>query len=486
MTVQENNLKIARERLSNPFWRMNNLYHIVDKEGNKIHFKMNPEQETLYRGMHYLNIILKSRQVGISTLIALIFLDRCLFNSNVSAGIICHTREDSEAFFRRIKFAYDNLPEEIIALRPAKSDTKNELSFNNGSSIVVGMLGRGSTLNYLHISEFGKISAKYPDKATEIITGSLNTLAPGQYAFIESTAEGRENVFFDMCKRAQDLKDSRKALSKLDWKFFFFPWMDHTLYRLNPEGVVIPTELNDYFDKIEAKTRRALDPEQRAWYAKKRESQGEYMKREYPSTPEEAFESATEGNYYSGYLTRARQEKRITKVFHDPTKQVHSAWDLGFADSTAIWLFQIDGQRINILEYYENSGEALPHYINWLKAKSYNYGTHLAPHDIAQHELGSGLTRLAISRNLGVNFTPVPVLPVVDGIEAVRNILNRCFFDEERCAMGIKMLDSYRKEWNDRHGCWSTKPRHVLKKSETTSSDAYRTKGEQKVLVQQV
>jgi len=459
-TLSTNDIEKAQELLRNPLWRINNLYSVISKEGKQIPFKLNWAQEDLYRNMWYCNIILKARQLGISTLIGLLFLDRCLFNSNVSAGIICHTREDSESFFRRVKFAYDNLPEEIKALRPANSDTKNELSFDNGSSIRVGMMMRGSTLQYLHISEFGKISAKYPEKAREIITGSLNALAPGQYVFIESTAEGRDNVFADMCKKAQDLNDSRKSLTKLDFRFHFYSWFEHPEYRLEADSIVIPAELNKYFDMIEAKTRSKIDPQQRAWYTKKAESQKEDMKREFPSFPEEAFESSSDGNYYSQHLTKARQENRITKLFHDPKKQVHSAWDLGYADSTAIWLFQFDGQRINVLEYYENSGEALPHYIQWLKSKSYIYGKHLVPHDASQTEYSTGLTRKEVARSLGVSFTQVPSVKVIEGIDAVRNILHRCYFDEEKCAKGISMLDAYRKDWNDSLGCWRDRPRH--------------------------
>jgi hypothetical protein len=458
--VQAPDIEKAQELLRNPLWRINNLYSVIDKEGKKCQFKLNWAQEDLYRNMWYCNIILKARQLGISTLIGLLFLDRCLFNDNCSAGIICHTREDSESFFRRVKFAYDNLPEEIKALRPANNDTKNELSFNNGSSIRVGMMMRGSTLQYLHISEFGKISAKYPEKAREIITGSLNALAPGQYVFIESTAEGRDNVFADMCKKAQDLKDSHKLLTKLDFKFHFYNWMGHPEYRLDAGGIVIPAEINKYLDMIEAKTRSKIDPQQRAWYTKKLESQKEDMKREFPSLPEESFESSSDGNYYSSHLTKCRQENRIIKLFHDPKKQVHTAWDLGYADATAIWLFQIDGQRINILDYYENSGEALPHYIQWLKAKPYVLGRHLVPHDAGQTEFSSGVTRTAIAKSLGINFTQVPSVKVIEGIDAVRNILHRCYFDEEKCAKGISMLDAYRKDWNDSLGTWRDRPRH--------------------------
>lgn len=450
----------AEMLLTNPYWRINNLYSIVDKEGKKIPFRLNWAQEILYRDMWYCNVVLKARQLGISTFIGLLFLDRALFNSNVSCGIICESRESSEIFFKRIKLAYDCLPDEIKALRPANCDTRNELRFNNGSSILVGMQMRGSTIQYLHVSELGKIASRYPEKAREIISGSLNALAPGQYCFLESTAEGRDNVWFDMCKKAQDLRDSKKSLSKLDFKFHFFNWISHKEYRIDPSGTVLPVEFKEYFFKIEAQLKCTLDDGQKAWYYKMSERLKLDMKREFPSTPEESFESSTDGNYYSSYLTKARQENRITKLFYDPKKPCFSSWDLGFADSTSIWIFQLDGQRINLLEYFECSGEALPFYIKWLNSKPYTYEDHFVPHDSSQHEFSTGLTRTEVAAGLGVRFTQVASLKIDEGIDAVRNILHRCYFDEEKCSIGIKMLDAYRKDWNAQHGCWSTKPLH--------------------------
>src|SRR5690606_22706194 len=103
-----------------------------------------------------------------------------------------------------------------------------------------------------------------------IITGSLNALQAGQYVFIESTAEGRDNAFASMSKRAQDLKDSGKPLTKLDFKFHFFNWLRHPEYRLK-DNVVIPPELHKYFAYVEAKTDFELSQEQKAWYKKKAE-----------------------------------------------------------------------------------------------------------------------------------------------------------------------------------------------------------------------
>src|SRR5690606_27709129 len=181
--------QMAESGLSDPLWRLNNLYWIIDKSGNKSLFQLNWAQQQLYDDMWYMNLILKARQLGISTFVSLLFLDRCLFNSNQHAGIIAHTREDAEAMFRRVKFAYDSLPAELKAVRQVNTDNARELQLSNGSSLRVGTSMRSSTLQYLHISEFGKICAKFPDKAREIVTGSLNALAPGQYVFIESTAE---------------------------------------------------------------------------------------------------------------------------------------------------------------------------------------------------------------------------------------------------------------------------------------------------------
>jgi hypothetical protein len=450
----------AELHLSDPLWRLNHLYSIIDKVGNKSVFQLNWAQKKLYQDMWHCNLILKARQLGISTFVCLLFLDRILFNSNQHAGIIAHTREDAEMMFRRVKFAYDSLPEELKILRQVNTDNARELQFNNGSTIRIGTSMRSSTLQYLHVSEFGKISARYPDKAREIMTGSLNALAAGQYVFIESTAEGREGYFYQMCKEAQANRDSGRKLSPLDFRFHFFPWWGHTDYRIDSQDLAVPEHLSSYFNALESQINGKLESEQRAWYVKRAITQGEDMKREFPSTPEEAFETSNEGAYYGKQITKARLEGRIRKVYYDANVSVHTAWDLGYNDSTAIWLFQQCGQEIHLLEYYENSGEALTHYLQYLKNKPYTYGKHLVPHDAAVHEYSTGLSRVEVARNHGILFTITPEIGVIEGVDAARNVLLRCWFDEEKCSKGITALESYRKDWNEQLGCWSSRPLH--------------------------
>lgn len=167
-----------------------------------------------------------------------------------------------------------------------------------------------------------------------------------------------------------------------------------------------------------------MDPGQRAWYAKRALTQGDDMKREYPSTTDEAFEASNEGLYYGRQISEARQQGRIRKVYYDANVPVHSAWDLGYNDSTAIWLFQQCGQEIQLLEYYENSGEALTHYLQYLKSRPYSYGKHLVPHDAAVHEFSTGLTRVEITKSHGINFTVVPDIGLNEGLLTVSLELN--------------------------------------------------------------
>lgn len=360
--------------------------------------------------------------------------------------------------FRRIKFAYDNLPPAIKELIKADNDTAQMLKFSNGSSIRVGTSLRSSTLQYLHISEFGKICTQYPDKAREIMTGSLNTLGVGQYCFIESTAEGREGYFYDMCKQAQSLHDSKAELSQLDFKFHFYPWWRDPSYRLGSTPH-IDQDLHDYFLALQTQG-IVLDQEQKNWYAKRYLTQGDDMKREFPSTANECWEVSNQGTYYAKQIVQARLERRIGFVPVDDALPVHTAWDLGYNDSTSIVYFQVFGKEIRIIDYDEGSGESLQHWLGVVKSKGYVYDKHIAPHDIMVHEYTSGMTRQSSARKMGFSLIPAPKVDLIPGIDAVRNILPRCWFDESNCEKLIKALENYRKEWDDRHACWRSQPVH--------------------------
>jgi hypothetical protein len=178
-------LQAAKTQLANRRWRLANLYHIIDKDGRRAPFRPNWAQEALLDELHYQNVILKARQLGFTTFIQLYMLDACLFNSNIRAGTIAHKLDDAKTIFRdKVKYPYDNLPEQLKAARPIIKDSADELLFDNNSSIRVGTSMRSGTLQFLHIGEYGKLCAQFPDKAREVRTGALNTVQAGQVVFL--------------------------------------------------------------------------------------------------------------------------------------------------------------------------------------------------------------------------------------------------------------------------------------------------------------
>lgn len=178
-----------------------------------------------------------------------------------------------------------------------------------------------------------------------------------------------------------------------------------------------------------------------------------------------SFKRGSEGSYYGKLIQKARDDGRLCNLPIIPDLPVHTSWDLGIGDSTSIWLFQaLRNGTYNFVEYYENHGEGLEHYVKYLnafKAKhDIEWGIHFVPHDMKNKEFTSGVDRLSTAREFGYNMTVLAKKPIDEGIQAVRSILPLCFFDVDRCAYGIKCLDFYRKKWNDSLKCYYDVPCH--------------------------
>lgn len=185
-----------------------------------------------------------------------------------------------------------------------------------------------------------------------------------------------------------------------------------------------------------------------------------------------SFDVPVQGAYYGQQLVDAEKDNRITRVPYDPSLPVHTAWDLGIGDSNAIWFLQTVGQEIRVIDYYETNGESMAYYVKYLQEKKYVYGTHYAPHDIEVRELSTGKTRKETASSLGINFVVAPRLPVDDGIDAVRNILARCWFDKENCERGLDALKSYHKVFDEDNQMYKNRPEHDWS---SHGSDAFRT-----------
>lgn len=174
-----------------------------------------------------------------------------------------------------------------------------------------------------------------------------------------------------------------------------------------------------------------------------------------------SFSLGVEGSYYSKYLNAIRINNQITNVPWQPYKPVHLSVDIGYRDSTAIvWFQKIGDQSFNIIDCYQNTKQGLDHYAKVIKEKPYTYGKMIFPHDLAVTEFGSGLTRLEQARALGLNPTIAPKLSIEDGIEAVRALIPRCYFDETKCQPLIKALESYRQLYDAKKQVYMGTPLH--------------------------
>lgn len=175
-----------------------------------------------------------------------------------------------------------------------------------------------------------------------------------------------------------------------------------------------------------------------------------------------SFTLGIEGSYYAKYLQEARDEDRISSVPWDKQGRVYTAWDLGYGDSCAIIFYQLCGNEIHVIDYYENHGEGLPHYAGILKDKPYIYSDHYAPHDIESHAFSSGLSAREVGSSLGLKFITLPTLKLrlEDGIEAVRGIFPRLWVDQTKGKHLVKCLENYRKEFDQRLEVYKERPRH--------------------------
>jgi phage terminase large subunit len=176
------------------------------------------------------------------------------------------------------------------------------------------------------------------------------------------------------------------------------------------------------------------------------------------------FESPILGAVYADALRYLETEGRVCPLKVEPGIKVHTAWDLGYSDATAIWFIQCMGRTYHLIGYYESFGAPLSHYVEKLNELKFTnkwlYGSHYLPHDVKAHELNTGMSRLQTLEALGIEPEVVPPHHLLDGINATRRVLDRCKIDPTRCAAGLDALKNYRYEWRDKHRIWAPHPRH--------------------------
>lgn len=270
---------------------------------------------------------------------------------------------------------------------------------------------RGGYLDDATLDEYADM---YPGIWGSIIRPMLAD-REGTATFI-GTPKGR-NSFHELFERAQ---------GDPDWFPFFLP--------ASQTGILPTTELEA--------ARREMTPEQ------------------YDQEFECSFEAAIMGAYFGKEVAQAERDGRITTLAHDEALPVHTVWDLGIGDSTAIWFWQVSGHEIRVIDFYEASGEGIEHYAKVLKAKPYRYAHDHVPHDARVRELGTGRTRIETMQGLKLKPRLVPDHKVMDGINAARVLMPRIWFDRDKCRDGIECLRQYRADYDEKSRVFRDNPKH--------------------------
>jgi hypothetical protein len=451
--------------LSSKLWRLNNLYTIINKQGKRIKFNMNLAQHKVYSASlrHPRLIILKSRQQGISTLWLVAFFDDCVFYSDFSSGLMAQGTDEAETLLIRTKVLWNELDisiKQFLNIQIKKDNTK-EFSLTNGSSIFVRTSFRSTTLQRLHISEFGKIANKYPERARETKTGTLQAIAPGNTAIIESTAEG-DNTYKQMWDTAMSYAGE---LTDKDFKPVFLSWLDDpdcNLTKYQEPDV----EAIKYFIDLEAIVGFKLTQEQKNFWVSQRRELEQDIYQEYPATAEEAFLKNRDGTYYAMlYIRLIRARKREISNLYDSNLPVQVAVDLGRNDFFVLIFFQTYTDGWRIINCYKNTGLGIKHYCevmdDLVEQLGYDIDLVVLPHDAEVRDLTSDMTREEAFWQYGYNKTIIVdrTKDINNDREIVRQAMEDMYVDPQAQYI-IDCFLNYTKEWDTRRAVWKETHEH--------------------------
>jgi len=173
-----------------------------------------------------------------------------------------------------------------------------------------------------------------------------------------------------------------------------------------------------------------------------------------------SFDAAVEGSYFGQILNELEAKKHMQEIPREELSRTFTAWDLGMGDSTSIWVAQLVGTEVRLLDYYENHGVGLDHYVKWLRDNDYEKAEHILPHDVRVRELGTGKSRMEMLEEAGLEIKIAPRMSLDDGIQAVRRLLPRCWFNVPKVQIGLNCLRNYRRDYDEKRKIFYERPLH--------------------------
>ena len=456
-------------RLKNKDWRINNLYKIRNKEGQLIKFVPNRAQKHFAENKWFRNLILKSRQLGFTTYEAIDSLDDTLFTPNKDTLLVAHNLEAGESIFtKKIVFAWEKLPPELRNLYSVDNKTSKTLKFDFGknkgfSSVAVDTSGRSGTYQRLHVTELAEISKKYPKKVPDIIEGTIPAIPSTGRVDIESTSQGASGEFFDMFMEAYERGEPTIA-QEYKAHFYNWTWDDAEMLAIEKPLEFSEMQQGDKFSEYAKKhnlTKLQITYYYHKWLSLNKKWNA--LKREYPTTPEEAFEAIAEGTFYGETIGMMEQNGQIGVWPWDRALKTHTVWDLGVGKNMKVGFFQRDQltNKVRMIDHEEGEGSwGIPEMAAKVLNKPYVYGKHFGPHDLETTDIGTGKTRIETARGVGLSFTLVPDFSLEDGINAVSPWLDHLLVNKDTCRKWIKSMKAYGREWDEKRGMYKDEPLH--------------------------
>lgn len=450
--------------MADPLWRVRNIYTITDKSGRVIPFKPNWVQEQILEAIYVRGcrrlVVPKSRRHGVSTLFEIVGFDYCYFGEHIQMSIIDLTHKNASDKLTKItRFVWENIDPDIKEKLVA--DSSNVIEFANGSTINAGKQARGGQNQILHISEWGPIAHKDPERSQEIKTGALPSADEG-IIWVESTfMGGKGGDFYEVIVRAQQTPDEQRTAK--DFTLLFFGWWQDPRNSLEGKAEWISPKIVKYLDGIEAKLSIKLTVGQRLWYFKTSQEQGIFMWREYPSTLEEAVNAPVEGSIYGEIMSEIRGAGHIQAFSRDRGAPVFACWDLGFNDSMTVWLLQMVGRDVMVLWERTARHETMAIMHTEIERTTIPVMGHFLPHDGAHGNVVSGRVspKVALEKAGAINVVVVPrVQNIWTGINLTRDVIARCWFNEPACTYGISALEAYHTKDETTNGVTSKDPVH--------------------------
>jgi len=461
--------EFEKRYLKSKLWRLNNVYTIINKDGDPVTFRMNFAQHKVYAASrnHPRVIILKSRQQGISTFWLVSYFDDSMFCPYFNVGLMAQGTDEAATLLERTKFLWDMVDpqvKEFLGITLVKDNTK-EFSLSNKSTIFIRVSFRSTTLQRLHISEFGKIANANPKRAKETKTGTLQALGKGNTGAIESTAEGK-NMFKQMWDDSVIALHSNQLAPK-DFYPVFLSWLDDPDCRLDVFQTA-DEDAEQYFRKLGVE----LTQDQRNFWISQRRELGGDIFQEYPATPEEAFTASKDGTYYARLFNEHVVRKgRLVKDVYDPNLPVDVYFDLGVDDYTVMAFVQWHDGQYRIIHEYWNNGFALVHYLEYVADTEYDIRALRFPHDIKVREQGAAKGNGRAKSRLEVvqewkkenhktwRLDTLTRTSIEHGIEAVRRMIPQLSMDVS-CTYLTDCCLNYSKEWDDKLQVWKKTPLH--------------------------